>query len=47
MAQMNISMKQNHRHREQICGSQGGGGVREGRTGSLELAEASFYIWNG
>ena len=32
MTQMNISTKQeqSHRHREQTCGCQGGGGGREG-----------------
>ena len=43
---MNIStkQKQTHRHREQIGGWQGGGGVREGRIGSLGLADANYYI---
>ena len=46
MAQMNLSkkQKQTHRHREQVCGSQGGGGEREGGTGSLGLADANYYI---
>ena len=37
---MNISLKQKqiHRHREQTCGCQGEGEVREGWTGSLGLA---------
>ena len=40
---MNISMKQKqiHRRREQTCGCQGGGGVGEGRIGSLGLADAN------
>ena len=43
---MNIStkQKQNHRHRQQTCGCQGGGEMEEGRTGSLGLAEANYYI---
>ena len=39
---MNISMKQTHRHREQTCGCRGGMG--EGSTGSLGLADANYYI---
>ena len=41
---MNLSMKQKqtHRYREQTCGCQGGGG--EGWIGSLELADANYYI---
>ena len=41
---MNLStkQKQTHRHREQTCGCQGG--VGEGRTGSLGLADANYYI---
>ena len=35
--------KQTHRHREHTCGCQGGGGVEEGRTGSLGLADANYY----
>ena len=43
---MNLSMKQKqtHRHREQICGHQGGEEVGEGWIGSLGLADASYYI---
>ena len=39
---MNLStkQKQTHKHREQICGCQGGGGVWEGWTGSLGLSDA-------
>ena len=46
MTQMNISMKQKqtYRYREQTCGCQGGGGVEEGRTGSLWLADANSYM---
>ena len=36
--------KQTHSYREQTCGCQGGGGVEEGRNGSLGLAEANDYI---
>ena len=41
-----IKQKQTHRHREQICGCQEGGrgGVGEGWTGSLGLADANYYI---
>ena len=35
MTQMNIPMKQTHRHREETCGCQGGGGAVEGRIESL------------
>ena len=28
MMQMNLFMKQTHRHREQMCGCQGGGNMR-------------------
>ena len=43
---MNLSMKQQptHRHREQTCGCQGGGGVGEGRAGSVALADVNYYI---
>ena len=46
---MNISMiqKQINRHREQTCGCQGGEGVEEGRTESLGLADANYYIQDG
>ena len=47
MAQINLSTKQKQTHREQTCGFQGGGGEGEGRTGSLELADANYYIQNG
>ena len=42
--QINIStkQKQTHRYREQICGLRGKG-VLEGRSRSLELAEANYY----
>ena len=43
---MNLSMeqKQTHRHKEQTCGCQGGGGARKGWIGSLGLANANYYI---
>ena len=43
MTQMNLStqQKQTHRHREQTCGCQGGGGWEEGWSGSLGLADAN------
>ena len=44
MTQMNISMKQTHRPREQTCGCQGGGSVGEGSIGSLGLADVNYYI---
>ena len=46
MTQMNLStkQKQTHRHREQICGGQGGGRVGKGWTGSLRLTDANNYI---
>ena len=39
----NLFTKQTHRHREQICGCQGGG-AGEGWIGSLGLADANYYI---
>ena len=46
MTQMNLSTKQKQtpRHREQICGYQGEGGLGEGRIGSLGLVDANYYI---
>ena len=43
---MNFStkQKQTHRHREQTCGCQGGGGVGEEKIESLGLADANYYI---
>ena len=32
-----------HRHREQACNCQGGGGEREGKTGCLGLGDANNY----
>ena len=48
MTQINLAMKekQTHRHREKTCGCQRGQGG-EGRTGSLGLADANYYIQNG
>ena len=48
MTQMNLSMTQTHRHREQTCGCQGevaSGG--EGWIGSFGLADANYYIYIG
>ena len=49
MAQMNLStkLKQTHRHREQTCGCQGGGGKKWDGWGVWGLIEASYYIQNG
>ena len=44
MTQKNMSTKQTHRHREQTCGCQWGGGMGEGKIGSLGLADAIYYI---
>ena len=43
---MNLStrQKQAHRHRGQAFGCQGGRRVGEGRTGSLGLADANYYM---
>ena len=43
---MNVStkQKQTRRHREQTCGCQEGGGVREGWSGSLRLADANYFM---
>ena len=43
---MNLStrQKQAHRHKEQTFGCQGGKQVGEGRTGSLGLADANYYM---
>ena len=42
-----MKQKQTHSHREQTCGCQGGGAMGEGWVGSLGLADANYYIWNG
>ena len=46
MAQMNLSTKhkQTDVYREQTCGCQGGEGEGEGKTGSLGLVDADYYI---
>ena len=46
---MNLTtkQKQTHRHREQTCGCQEGGGVAERWIRSLGLADANYYIQNG
>ena len=41
---LSTKQKQTHGRREQTCGCQGGGGEGEGRIGSLELADANYYI---
>ena len=43
MTQMNLStkQKQTHRHREQTGGAKGEGGVGEGWSGRLGLADAN------
>ena len=45
MSQMNISTKQKqiHKYREQTCGCQDGGGLGEGRIGSVGLGDANYY----
>ena len=47
--QMNLStkQKQSYRHTEQTCGRKRGGGVGEGRIGSLGLADANNCIQKG
>ena len=49
MTQVKLSMKQKqiHRHRKQTDGCQGRGGVEEGRTGRLGLADANYDIEYG
>ena len=47
MAQVNLSVKQIHRHGEQTCGCQGGQGEGVGWTGSLGLADTNYCIWSG
>ena len=47
MTPMNLSTKQKQTHREQTCSCQGEGGVGEGWSGSLGLADANYYIENG
>ena len=42
-----MKQKQIHRHREQTCGCQGGGGLTEGSIGSLGLADANWYKYYG
>ena len=39
--------KETHRYREQTDGSQGAEPVWEGKIGSLGLAEANYYMWDG
>ena len=49
MTQMNLSVKQKQtrRYKEQTRGCQRGGGVKEGWTGRLGLADADYSIQNG
>ena len=44
---LSMKVKQTHRHRDQTCGYHGGRGKGEGWIGSLELADANWYIQNG
>ena len=44
MTQMNLSMRQNHRHGGQTCGCQRGPGVGEGWIGSLGFKDVNYYI---
>ena len=46
---MNLYMrqKQTHRHREQVCGCQGGDVLGEGWIRSLGLADANYYTQSG
>ena len=44
MTQMNISMKQNHRHREQTGGCQGGGCWRKDGVGGWVSRCKPLYI---
>ena len=43
---MNLStkQKQTHKHREQTCVCQGGGGDKVGCTGSLGLVDENYYF---
>ena len=44
MTQMNLSLKQTHRNKEQACGCQTGEAMGSW-IGSLELADANYYIY--
>ena len=46
MTQANVSTKQKDSGREWKCGCHVGGGLREGRAGSLGLADAQYCIEN-
>ena len=48
MTQMNLSMKQKqtHRHREQTCGYQGGGGMGEGWIESLAWINNKVLLYS-
>ena len=41
---LSTKQKPTQTHRDQICGCQGEGGLGEGWIGSLELADAKYYI---
>ena len=43
----NEHIHETHRHREQICDSKVGGGVRKERLEVWDLADANYYIQNG
>lgn len=43
MTQVNLAMKQNHGHREQMGGCQGGG-LGEEWSERLGLADVSYYV---
>ena len=43
MSQMNLSTKQTHRHKEQICHCQEGG-AGEGKDWECGLADTTYYI---
>ena len=45
MTQMNLSRKQTHKHREQICVCQEE--VGEGQIVSLGLVDAKYYVDDG
>ena len=44
MTQMNLSMKQTHRHKEQTCGCWGGEGMGKGKMGVWDQqVQTSMY----
>ena len=46
MTQVNLSIKQSHRHAEQTCSCQWKGEVGEEWIRSLGLADTNYSIWN-